>query len=109
MFKSLSSASSWAAILATTCLMQAAPAFSQSTADSTTGQAAQTSPTSTPRGASPTTPAEQRASNKAARKANRARKNAELKNLERNGYNPATGDNTYPESVLDAEKKVNGR
>ncbi|WP_250469989.1 DUF4148 domain-containing protein [Caballeronia sp. GAFFF2] len=109
MSKSLSIARRWPLIVATTCLMHAAPAFSQSTASPPTGQAAKASPTSTQPEASTTTSAHPQAPDKVARKARRGKKNAELGTLEKNGYNPAAGDNTYPDSLQNAEKKSNGK
>jgi hypothetical protein len=49
---------------------------------------------------------QQKAQRKAARKARRDRKNAELKQLEKNGYDPARGENDYPESLENAQKRV---
>ena len=61
--------------------------------------------------AQPPTKAEQkkaaRAQRKAVRKAARAKKNAELKKLEDAGYRPATNDPNYPESIQNAQKKLN--
>ena len=48
----------------------------------------------------------QKAQRKAARKAIRAKKNAELKTLEKNGYQPGGNQNNYPQNVQDAEKKA---
>ena len=48
----------------------------------------------------------QKAQRKAAHKANRAKKNAELKTLEKNGYQPGSNQNNYPQNVQDAEKKA---
>jgi hypothetical protein len=48
----------------------------------------------------------QKAQRKAARKAARAKKNAELKTLEKNGYNPGGDQNNYPQNIQDAEKKA---
>lgn len=58
-----------------------------------------------------TTKAEQKkqakAQRKAERKAAREKKNAELKKLEQNGYNPAGNDLNYPQNLQNAEKKAN--
>jgi hypothetical protein len=48
-----------------------------------------------------------KAQRKADRKAARAKKNAELKTLEQNGYNPAVNDPNYPQNLQNAEKKAN--
>ncbi|WP_415774244.1 hypothetical protein [Paraburkholderia sp. J7] len=48
-----------------------------------------------------------KAQRKEARKEARARKNAELKKLEQNGYNPATAnDANYPNDIQNAERKA---
>lgn len=47
----------------------------------------------------------QKAQRKADRKAARAKKNAELKDLEKNGYNPAGDQTNYPQNIQNAEKK----
>jgi hypothetical protein len=47
-----------------------------------------------------------KAERKAARKQARAKKNAELKKLEANGYNPARNDPNYPNDIQKAEKKA---
>jgi hypothetical protein len=47
-----------------------------------------------------------KAQRKADRKAARTKKNAELKDLEKNGYQPGGGDQlNYPQNLQDAEKK----
>lgn len=46
---------------------------------------------------------------KAARKANRAQKNAELEKLEKNGYKSTANQNDYPNNIQNAEKKANGQ
>jgi hypothetical protein len=57
--------------------------------------------------AAASTPKEiQKAQRKAERKAARAKKNAELKTLEQNGYNPAGDQVNYPQNLQDAEKKA---
>lgn len=43
---------------------------------------------------------------KAQRKAARVKKNAELKALEKNGYQPGDDLNNYPQNVQDAEHKA---
>jgi len=48
----------------------------------------------------------QKAQRKTARKAIRTKKNAELKTLEKNGYQPGSNQNNYPQNVQDAEKKA---
>lgn len=48
-----------------------------------------------------------KAQRKEARKEARAKKNAELKQLEKNGYNPAAGNEAnYPNDIQNAEKKA---
>ena len=47
-----------------------------------------------------------KANRKAASKANRAKKNAELKALEKNGYNPGGDQVNYPQNLQDAQRKV---
>ncbi|SDR55454.1 hypothetical protein SAMN05443245_7691 [Paraburkholderia fungorum] len=48
-----------------------------------------------------------KAQRKAARKEARARKNAELKKLEQNGYNPAArSDLNYPQDLQKAQRKA---
>jgi hypothetical protein len=46
---------------------------------------------------------------KAQRKAARAKKNAELGALEKNGYNPSGEQNTYPQNIQNAQKKVDAQ
>jgi predicted secreted acid phosphatase len=46
---------------------------------------------------------------KAARKARREQKNADLNKLEKNGYNPAGNQLRYPQNVQNAEKKANAQ
>lgn len=60
-------------------------------------------------GAMPESKADMKAQHKAASKARRAHKNAELKKLEKNGYNPATNDPKYPDKLQNAEKKADGQ
>ncbi|WP_245747089.1 DUF4148 domain-containing protein [Paraburkholderia lycopersici] len=48
-----------------------------------------------------------KAQRKEARKQARAQRNAELKKLEKNGYNPAAGnDPNYPNDIQNAERKA---
>jgi hypothetical protein len=47
-----------------------------------------------------------KAERKAARKQARAKKNAELKNLEAHGYSPARNDPNYPNDIQNAQKKA---
>ncbi|WP_250502513.1 hypothetical protein [Caballeronia sp. AZ7_KS35] len=51
----------------------------------------------------------QKATKKAERKARREKKNAELKKLENNGYNPSGDQLRYPQNVQNAEKKANSQ
>ncbi|SAK44190.1 hypothetical protein AWB79_00788 [Caballeronia hypogeia] len=44
---------------------------------------------------------------KAQRKEARAKKNAELKELEKNGYNPAGEQTNYPQNLQSAQSKIN--
>ncbi|QGZ66426.1 DUF4148 domain-containing protein [Paraburkholderia acidisoli] len=88
----------WFAVAAAVSVMMLAePAFAQNAPADTSGTAASAST------AKPT-----KAQRKQARKEARARKNAELSKLEKNGYNPATSnDSTYPQDIQNAEKKAN--
>lgn len=80
------------AILALTlALIEMAPAFSQ------------TSDTSSAAPPAASTPKQIR---KAQRKAARAKKNAELKTLEKNGYQPGGDLNSYPQNLQNAEHKA---
>ncbi|MGA7776449.1 MAG: DUF4148 domain-containing protein [Paraburkholderia sp.] len=47
-----------------------------------------------------------KAERKAARKQARDKKNAELKKLEANGYQPGRADPNYPQNLQDAQKKA---
>src|ERR1700712_227867 len=47
----------------------------------------------------------QKPQKKADRKAARAKKNAALKDLEKNGYNPSGDQTNYPQNIQNAEKK----
>jgi hypothetical protein len=44
---------------------------------------------------------------KAQRKAAREKNNAELKELEKNGYQPGGGDEDYPQNIQNAQRKSN--
>jgi hypothetical protein len=46
---------------------------------------------------------------KADRKAARAKKNAELSNLEKNGYNPGGEQTNYPQNIQNAQKRVDAQ
>ncbi|SAL04158.1 hypothetical protein AWB78_06827 [Caballeronia calidae] len=46
---------------------------------------------------------------KAERKAAREKKNAELKELEKNGYNPAGEQTDYPQNLQNAQSKINAQ
>jgi hypothetical protein len=48
----------------------------------------------------------QKTQKKADRKARRAKKDAELRQLEKNGYNPAGNQINYPQNYQNAERKV---
>jgi hypothetical protein len=52
---------------------------------------------------------EMKAQKKADRKARRAKKNAELSKLEKNGYSPAGSQTNYPQNLQNAEQKANGQ
>lgn len=61
-------------------------------------------------GATNTSKAQVKAQRKAARKQSRAQRNAELKKLEDNGYNPGqSNDANYPQGLQNAEKKAAGQ
>jgi hypothetical protein len=49
----------------------------------------------------------QKAQKKAERKARHAKKNAELSNLEKHGYNPAGSPPNYPQNLQNAQQKAN--
>jgi hypothetical protein len=57
-------------------------------------------------GASSMSASSTKAQRKEARKAARAHKNAELKQLEKNGYNPSRNNLNYPDDIQKAEKKA---
>jgi hypothetical protein len=46
---------------------------------------------------------------KAQRKAARAKKNAELKELEKQGYQPGGDQQNYPQNIQDAQRKVDAQ
>ncbi|MFM0036817.1 hypothetical protein PQQ73_15065 [Paraburkholderia strydomiana] len=52
---------------------------------------------------------ESKAQKKADHKAHRAKKNAELSTLEKNGYNPAGNQTNYPQNLQDAQQKAAGQ
>jgi hypothetical protein len=52
---------------------------------------------------------ELKAQKKADSKARRAKKNAELSKLEKNGYNPAGNQTNYPQNLQNAEQKAAGQ
>jgi hypothetical protein len=41
--------------------------------------------------------------------ANRAKKNAELSQLEKNGYNPAGDQTNYPQNLQSAQKRIDSQ
>jgi hypothetical protein len=82
----------------------AAPAFAQSGGGGGGGPAGDNSDAAkADTGAKPHTT---KAERKAARKQARAKKNAELKNLEAHGYSPARNDPNYPNDIQNAQKKA---
>jgi hypothetical protein len=85
-------------VTAVSFMLMAAQAGAQ-TASSDTSMSNDAAATSM--GASSTT-----AQRKEARKAARAHKNAELKQLEKNGYNPSRNNLNYPDDIQKAEKKA---
>ncbi|MEZ0602847.1 DUF4148 domain-containing protein [Paraburkholderia sp. IW21] len=99
-----SPARKWAVLLASVVLSVAsvAPAFAQSGGGG--GPAGDDSDAAKPMAASGATTT--KAQRKAARKQARAKKNAELKQLESNGYNPARKDPNYPQDLQNAQKKA---
>lgn len=93
-----------AVLLASAALMigSAAPALAQSSGGgSANGASADTAAPMAPASSATT-----KAQRKAARKQARAKKNAELKKLEANGYNPSRNDPNYPTDLQNAEKKA---
>ncbi|MDR5781118.1 hypothetical protein QCE63_16970 [Caballeronia sp. LZ065] len=52
---------------------------------------------------------ELKAQKKADRQARRAKKNAELSTLEKNGYNPAGNQTNYPQNLQNAQQKAAGQ
>ncbi|NMM03484.1 DUF4148 domain-containing protein [Paraburkholderia sp. RP-4-7] len=101
-----SPAKKWAVLLASVVLSVAsvAPAFAQSGGGGG-GPAGDDSDVSKPTAASKPA-ATTKAERKAARKQARAKKNAELKQLESNGYNPSRNDPNYPTDLQNAQKKA---
>jgi hypothetical protein len=73
-------------------------AYAQNDSSSSTGDAAAQQPAS---GAKTT-----KAQRKAARKQARAKRTAELKKLEANGYKPSQDDPSYPQNLQNAQKKA---
>ncbi|SAL27097.1 hypothetical protein AWB74_01177 [Caballeronia arvi] len=67
---------------------------------------AQAQDTAAPAAAAASTPKQVK---KAERKAARAKKNAELKELEKNGYNPAGDQTNYPQNLQNAQSKINAQ
>jgi hypothetical protein len=51
----------------------------------------------------------QKAQKKAERKARHAKKNAELNQLEKNGYNPSGSQLNYPQNLQSAQQKANAQ
>ena len=58
---------------------------------------------------SATSKQEMKAQKKADRKARRAKKNAELSKLEKNGYSPAGTQTSYPQNLQNAQQKASGQ
>jgi hypothetical protein len=79
----------------------AAPAFAQSGGGGPAGDDSDAAKATT--GAKPHTT---KAERKAARKEARAKKNAELKQLEAHGYQPSRNDPHYPNDIQNAQKKA---
>jgi hypothetical protein len=52
---------------------------------------------------------ELKAQKKADRQARRAKKNAELSKLEKNGYNPGGNQTNYPQNLQNAQQKAAGQ
>jgi hypothetical protein len=52
---------------------------------------------------------ELKAQKKADKQARRAKKNAELSTLEKNGYNPAGSQTNYPQNLQNAQQKAAGQ
>lgn len=98
------SAKKLAGLLASVALSVAcvAPAFAQSGGGG--GPDGSNSDAAKPVAASRTTTT--KAQRKAEKKQARAKKNAELKQLESNGYNPARNDANYPQDIQNAQKKA---
>jgi hypothetical protein len=58
---------------------------------------------------SATSKQELKAQKKADRKVRRAKKNAELSTLEKNGYNPTGNQTNYPQNLQNAQQKAAGQ
>ncbi|MFL9908124.1 DUF4148 domain-containing protein [Paraburkholderia sp. RL17-337-BIB-A] len=101
-----SPARKWAVLLASVVLSVAsvAPAFAQSGGGGGGGPAGDDADAAKPVPASKT--ATTKAERSAAAKQRRAKKNAELKQLESNGYNPSRNDPNYPTDLQNAQKKA---
>lgn len=82
-------------------MLMAAQAGAQSASSDTSNTSMSSGAAMSPMGASST-----KAQRKEARKAARAHKNAELKQLEKNGYNPSRNNVNYPDDIQKAEKKA---
>jgi hypothetical protein len=97
-----SPARKWAVLLASVVLsvVSVAPAFAQSGG----GPAGDDADAAKPVAASKATTT--KAERSAAAKQRRAKKNAELKQLESNGYNPSRNDPNYPTDLQNAQKKA---
>jgi hypothetical protein len=70
---------------------------------------AQTSGDQTAPAANASTKEALKAQRKADRKANRAKRNADLSQLEKNGFNPGRDQIDYPQNFQNAEQKVNAQ
>ncbi|HEX3634564.1 MAG TPA: DUF4148 domain-containing protein [Paraburkholderia sp.] len=99
-----SPARTWAVLLASVVLSVAsvAPAFAQSGGGG--GPAGDDADAAKPVPASKA--ATTKAERSAAAKQRRAKKNAELKQLESNGYNPSRNNPDYPTDLQNAQKKA---
>lgn len=63
----------------------------------------------TPAQAQDTSTSTPKQARKAERKAARAKKNAELKDLEKNGYNPSGEQTDYPQNLQNAQRRVDAQ
>jgi hypothetical protein len=92
-----------AVLLTSAALMigSAVPALAQSSGAAANGNTANAAAP-----AAPASGATTKAQRKAARKQARAKKNAELKKLEANGYSPSRNDPNYPTDLQNAQKKA---